>query len=297
MQWFGYLSVRLLNGLFRLIPFSVLYLLSDGLAFLLHRMIGYRKEVALESLRRSFPEKTEVEIQKILGDFYRNLTDVTLETVKSNTMSLAELERRCPVRNPEQINQYLDAGKSVILTGAHFNNWEWAGFTIPTHLRGVVTTAYKPLSNKLLDSFVNQNRARGGMQMVNMEELFGAMRRQRNVPTVYILVSDQSPNSRKSAHWVNFLNQSTASLPGADVLARKFGYPTLHFHVRRLRRGFYEVEYRAVYLDPATASDGDITRAYAAMLEAEIREQPASWLWSHRRWKMKAQVPAEAKSV
>ena len=296
MQWFGYLSVRFINGLFRFIPFPVLYLLSDGLAFLLQRIIGYRKNVALESLRRSFPEKTEMEIQIILRKFYRNLTDVTLETIKSNTMSLAELERRCPVRNSAKINQYLDTGQSVILTGAHFNNWEWAGFTIPTNLHGVTTTAYKPLSNKLLDHFVNQNRARGGMQMVSMEELFGAMRRQKNVPSVFILVSDQSPNSRKSAHWVNFLNQPTASLPGADVLARKFGYPCLHFHVRRLRRGFYEVEYRDVCVQLSTAAEGDITRAYAAMLETEIREQPEGWLWSHRRWKMKP-IEAEAKSL
>ncbi len=287
MQWFGYLSVRFINGLFRFIPFPVLYVLSDGLAFLLYRVLGYRKQVALESLRRSFPDKSETEIRVILRKFYRNLTDVTLETIKSNTMSLDELERRCPVRNPEKINHYLDAGQSIILTGAHFNNWEWAGFTIPTHLRGEVTTAYKPLTNKILDGFVNRNRARGGMKMVSMEELFGAMRRQRNIPSVFILVADQSPSSRKSAHWVNFMGQPTACLPGTDVLARKFGYPTLHFHVRRLRRGFYEVVHRDIYTQPANAADGDITRAYAAMLETEIREQPEAWLWSHRRWKMK----------
>ncbi|MEO6037291.1 MAG: lysophospholipid acyltransferase family protein, partial [Saprospiraceae bacterium] len=261
-----------------------------GLAFLLHRVIGYRKQVALEGLRRSFPEKTEPEIQEILRKFYRNLTDVTLETIKSNTMTLAELDRRCPVRNPERINQYLDAGQSIILTGAHFNNWEYAGFTIPTPVHGVTTTAYKPLTNKLIDNFINRNRARAGMQMVSMEELFGAMRRQRNVPTVYILVADQSPSSRKSAHWVNFLGQPTAALPGADVLARKFGYPVLHFHVRRLQRGFYEVEHMDICLQPATAAEGDITRSYSALLETNIRLQPESWLWSHKRWKMKPAV-------
>lgn len=241
----------------------------------------------MNNLRQSFPEKTEPEIREILRKFYRNLTDVTLETIKSNTMSLAELDRRCPVRNPEKINFYLRQGQSLILTGAHFNNWEWAGFTIPMHtLGGTTTTAYKPLTNKLIDNFVNHNRSRAGMQMVSMEELFGAMRKQRAIPTVFILVSDQSPSSRKSAHWVNFLHQQTASLPGTDVLARKFGYPTLHFHVRRLRRGFYEVEYRDVWLRPELAVPTDITRAFATMLEADIRVQPESWLWSHKRWKM-----------
>lgn len=288
MQRFGYLSLRLVSALFRFLPFRLLYVLSDGLAFLLHRIIGYRKQVTLENLRLSFPEKQESDIQVILHKFYRNLTDVTLETIKSNTMSLAELEWRCPVRNPEKINHFLHQGQSVILTGAHFNNWEWAGFTIPMHTSGITTTAYKPLTNRLIDGFVNRNRARGGMRMVSMEELFGAMRRQRSTPSVFILVADQSPTSRKSAHWVNFLGRPTASLPGADLLARKFGYPTLHFHVRRLRRGFYEVEYRDVCLLPQLAQPTEITRMYAAMLESEVRAQPEGWLWSHKRWKMKA---------
>ena len=287
MQWFGYAALRLVSALFRFIPFRLLYVLSDGMAFLLHRLLGYRKQVALESLRRSFPEKTARETAAILRSFYRNLTDVTLETIKSNTMRLTEIERRCPVRNPERVNNYLAAGQSIILTGAHFNNWEWAGFTIPMQMHGVTTTAYKPLTNKLIDNFINRNRARAGMQMVSMEELFGAMRRQRSVPTVYILVADQSPSSRKRAHLVDVLGQQTACLPGADVLARKFQYPVLHFHVRRLRRGFYEVEYKDIWVQPALAAEGDVTRAYSALLEANIRAQPDSWLWSHWRWKMK----------
>ena len=55
----GYIFLRLVGELFRLVPFRVLYVLSDGLAFLLYRVAGYRKKVVFENLRRAFPGKSE----------------------------------------------------------------------------------------------------------------------------------------------------------------------------------------------------------------------------------------------
>ena len=70
-----------------LLPFPLLYLLSDVLYFLIYKVIGYRKQVVLTNLRNSFPEKTEAEIQAIAGKFYRWFCDLTLETLKTLTIS------------------------------------------------------------------------------------------------------------------------------------------------------------------------------------------------------------------
>ena len=125
------------------------------------------------------------------------------------------------------------------------------------------------------------------MELVSMEETFKVMRKRANEAVVFILLTDQSPTSRKNAHWVEFLGQDTASLPGVDVLARKFNFPVLYYHVRRVRRGYYEVSFDEIWKDPSTAADMDITRAYARRLETEIRALPENWLWSHKRWKIR----------
>ncbi len=274
--------------IFRLVPFRVLYVLSDGLAFLLFRVIGYRRKVIFENLQRAFPEKSEAEILKIVRANYRNLTDVTLETLKSFTAAFAEIERRAVCLNPEIVNQYLDRGQSVILTGSHLGNWEYTGLTMPPQFHGATVTAYKPLTNKGMDAYINQARSRTGMEMVGMDEVFKAIRKRSAEPTVFILLADQSPSSRKSAHWVSFFGQETASLPGADVLGRKFGLPVLYYRVVRTeQRGFYEIEFTEICTDPSAAAEMDITRAFARRLEADIRQQPEQWLWSHKRWKMK----------
>ena len=279
--------LRVFLQIFRLIPFRVLYVLSDAMAFLLFKIVGYRRKVIVENLRRAFPEKTDLEIQKIVRETYRNLTDVTLETLKSFTAPYPEIERRAICMNPEILNQYLDLGKSVILTGSHLGNWEYSGLTMPPQFHGDTVTAYKPLTNKGMDAYINQARSRTGMQMVAMDEVFKAMRKHSEAPTVFILLADQSPSSRKSAHWVNFFGQETASLPGADVLGRKFGMPILYYQVlRTARRGFYEIEFTELCADPLAAAEMDITRAFTRRLEADIRAQPEQWLWSHKRWKM-----------
>ena len=288
MDRISYFFTRLVVELFRLMPFWLLYRLSDGLAFLLYRIVGYRRRVVWDNLRRSFPEKTDAELAPVARSFYRNLTDVMLETLKSYTLSIPEIKRRCPVLNVEVVNQYLDRGQSVILSGSHYGNWEYTGITMPPLFHGTAVTAFKAISNRHMNDYVNHTRERTGMVMVGMDQMFTAMRqreREGNL-SVYILLSDQSPSSRKSAHWVEFLGQDTASLPGMDVLARKFNFPVLYYEVRRLRRGFYEVEFSEICANPAEAGETNITQAYARHLENIIRRQPEPWLWSHKRWKM-----------
>jgi KDO2-lipid IV(A) lauroyltransferase len=289
-NYLGYFFLRLFIELFRFIPFRALYVLSDAMAFVLLKVIGYRRKVVEDNLRNSFPKKTDDEILRLIRLSYKNLADNTLETLKLFTTPIPEIKRRCPVINPEIVNQYLDRHQPIILAGSHYNNWEITGITMPPTFHGATVTAFKPLTNKLIDRYLNQTRSRTGMEMVRMDEMFKMMRKRAGEPVVWILLADQSPSSRKNAHWVQFLGQDSASLPGTDVLARKFNFPVLYYHVRRTSRGHYEVEFSEIWKTPSEAAEMDITRAYAQQLEAYIREQPENWLWSHKRWKIKRDV-------
>ncbi|MEQ1745406.1 MAG: hypothetical protein ABMA02_08275 [Saprospiraceae bacterium] len=292
MRRLSYLLTRLAIEMFRLVPFWLLYRLSDGLAFFLHRVVGYRRAVVRDNLRRSFPEKTDTERAAIAWRSYRNLTDVMLETLKSYTLPVREIGRRCVSVNPEVLNRHLDQGQSVLLCGGHYGNWEYSGVAMPPRFRGVTVGSYKPIANPQMNAYVNRTRSRTGMLLVRMEDTVSVLRRreQEHLPSVYLLLADQSPSNRKTAQWVPFLNQDTPHLPGPDVLSRKFRMPVVFCRVQRVRRGFYEIGYSDISPDPATAGEADITRAFAQKLESVIRERPEDWLWSHKRWKMKRLV-------
>lgn len=286
MQFLGYIFARAFFELSRLVPFWLLHLTADGLAWLFFTF-GYRREVVFGNLRRCFPEKSEAEISQIARQTYLNLADITLETIKGVTAPYAEIKRRIGYRNIEAINRYLDAGQSVILTGGHYCNWEWGAITMADDYHGSAIGIYKPLSNKYMDAWLLRRRQRGGrMNMKEMKATFAAVERHKSDPAVFILVADQSPSNRRTAHWVQFFGQDTACLPGVDAIARANGLPVFWFKIRRPRRGFYEMHYSEICPDPTATQPGEITQQFMSVLESDIREQPENWLWSHRRWKM-----------
>lgn len=283
----AYLLLRGVVELFRLIPFPVLYLLSDALAFLLRVLVGYRRGVIHSNLQRAFPEKNESEIRQIARKTYRNLTDITLETIKSQTASVTEIQRRCRTVNPELVTQCMDEGRSVILAGSHTGNWEYAGLTLPLSLSRNMVGVYKPLTNKYIDKFMGLKRMRGGIVLAAMDEVLNQMRKNKNDASwSYMLIADQSPSSRKRAHWVEFFGRTTAALPGVDVLARNFDMPVFAYRIKRIRRGYYEINFEALCLNPSETKETEITKTYTQRLEQEIRSEPENWLWSHKRWKM-----------
>jgi len=121
---------------------------------------------------------------------------------------------------------------------------------------------------------------------VPMESMMSELRRNLSRPTATILISDQSPSSRKRAQWTKFFGRDTACLPGADIISRMFDYPVFNYRITRVRRGYYEVVFMPVSMHPSVSAEGDITRRYHELLEEEIRAKPGNWLWSHKRWKM-----------
>lgn len=286
VQFLGYIFARAFFELFRLVPFWLLYRMADGMAWLFFTF-GYRRDVVFGNLRRCFPEKPDAEIRRIAREAYRNLADITLESVKSLTTPLAEINRRYRYHNAEAMNRYLDAGQSVLLVGGHYGNWEWAALTMARDYHGTAVGVYKPLSNNHLDAWMLRQRMRDGrMVMKAMKETFAAVEQHKADPAVFILVADQSPSNRRTAHWVQFFGQDTACLPGVDVIARANNFPVFWYKIRRARRGFYEMHYSEICPDPAATQPGEITQQFMSALEADIREQPENWLWSHRRWKM-----------
>ena len=59
--------------------------------------------------------------------------------------------------------------------------------------------------------------------------------------------ADQAPVSTDKRYWTRFLGQDTAFYVGAEQIARATRLPVLYVLMRRVRRGFYEVEIRELW--------------------------------------------------
>ena len=65
-----YYTVFGLWYLISLLPLRVLYVISDGLFYLLYYVVRYRRPLVRRNLTDSFPDKTVKEIIRIEKDFY-----------------------------------------------------------------------------------------------------------------------------------------------------------------------------------------------------------------------------------
>ena len=97
--------------LLSLLPWRVMYFLSDCIYVLVYYVFGYRKNVVFSNLKIAFPEKTEGERKRIAKDFYHGFVDSFVETVKLISISEKELRKRSRKTWLNKVDNFL-AGNS-----------------------------------------------------------------------------------------------------------------------------------------------------------------------------------------
>jgi len=270
-----------------LLPFWVLYAMSDVLFFILYYLIGYRKTVIYGNLTTAFPEKSRKEIKHIAKQFYVFLADMFVETIKMRSIRAEEVKRRITLANEEEIHRYLDQGIPIIGATAHYGNWELGIHRLSLMTDKPVLIIYKPLSNKGFEKIFNQMRSRFNAYMVPMRQTLRQIVARKHTPHISMFLSDQTPVRSEADYFVSFLGQPTLVFEGMEKIARKTGFPVVYCHIDRPKRGHYICRFTTIAAHPSATDEHEITLAYNKLLEDYIRAKPAWWLWSHRRWKHK----------
>jgi len=270
-----------------LLPYRALYVLSDFFYLVFYHLIGYRKQVVRGNLKRSFPEKSDAEIHSIEKAFYRHFCDLVLESLKNFSASERDLAARFEHRNTEVLDKLHAEGRSAILAGGHYANWEMWALSAPPHFKHRLMAIYKRLSNPYFDQKMRSTRGKFGLELVSTKETGEWLHRHQQELYFSVFAIDQSPSNPKKAHWIEFLGQETACLFGAEKYAKEFNLAVVFGHLRKLSRGKYAIDYELVTTHPGSYAHGKLTEQLSRMLEADIRQEPRYWLWSHKRWKHK----------
>ncbi len=251
----------------------------------MYKLLKYRLNVVRDNLSKSFPEKSHEELRRIERLSYRNLSQITVESLKAFTMSKKQIFARHKVINEKDMSYvYKDHG-GVIALPNHYGNWEWGALSC-MQLQWHGVALYKPLSNKYLDNYLRKNRSRLGTELVSIYDTARTFILNKDKGKNYVMASDQSPSNSKKSYWINFLGRETAFLHGPEVYAKKYNYPAVFVDIQRVKRGYYELELSVLAENPKELPDGEVTKRLANKLEKVIRKKPEDWLWTHKRWKL-----------
>lgn len=274
-----------------ILPMRILFVLSDILYFFIYHVAHYRKKVVRNNLKNSFPGKTQKELLQLERRFYHHFADYIIETIKLAHISQEELLRRANIRNPELVYDLLDKGHTCfIMIMGHYGNWEWfSGATARFEGRATIYQVYRPLSNKAFDRLFIYLRTRFHSFGIKKNDTIRELIRLKQNKTHALLpfLADQTPSKTNLHYWTTFLNQESAILTGPERIAKKLSIPVIYADTKKIKRGYYTVDFKLITDNPKDTEEFQITENYARMMEKTILRDPAYWLWTHKRWKHK----------
>ena len=274
-----------------LLPLRVLYVMADILYVLVYRIIGYRLKVVRRNLKASFPDKLNEELERSEKEFYHFFCDYIVETIKLLHISDEEMQKRMVFENVDLVKDLMKDGNSGLMFLGHYCNWEWVP-SLNLHFRNDKCTLgeiYKPLRSKAVDRIFLKIRGRfGSVAIPKNDTLRSIITLNREGEQMLVgFMADQTPSGNSIHYWTNFLNQDTPVFNGVERIAKKTGFSVTYLDMQRIKRGYYVGTIRLVSADPKSEPEDAITEKYIRMMEASILRNPACWLWTHKRWKIR----------
>ncbi|MEI7588208.1 MAG: lipid A biosynthesis acyltransferase [Chitinophagia bacterium] len=270
---------------FSLLPWRIMYLLSDLVAFILQRVVKYRVNVVQQNLAMAFPHKSIEERKKIMKDFYQQFTDSFIETFKLLSMSDKTFNKRF-TSNADVLTDLYKTGQNVQIMAGHFFNWEFANWGAAKYGQYPFIGVYMPLSNPHFNKIILGVRKRYGSIMIpatNFRAQFQKFATEGRYAMA--LAADQNPGNPLSAFWIPFFGHLTPFVKGPEKGAKLNNTAQVFVHFYRTKRGYYHSQYEIMTTSPNYFKDGQLTALYVKVLEEKIKQNPANYLWTHRRWR------------
>ena len=285
--------ITVLLKLIKLLPLNVIYLISDFTSFIIKNIFNYRQSIVKNNLRRSNLKLDDYQIQLITNKFYKYFTDLYLESIKMDSFSKLDFDKRLEVINVDLLNKFYDEGKSVVLMLSHYAGYEWCT-SLPYYIKHKLIAVYTPIKNKSVNSFIHNSRSKHGLDLISRYDAIKEIYKREvesEKPYMYGLVADQSPQLKSKNYWSKFLGVNVPIFTGSERIAKKYNLPVIYGKMKKIKRGYYSVEFELIAESPNDYSDYEITEKYLKQVENQLKEDPHPYLWTHNRFKHSDEAP------
>lgn len=281
------MGARILLGtlwLFHWLPLSAQALLGRALGRLLHAVAGSRRRIALRNVELCFPEKSLVERTQLVREHFEWLGRSILERGLLWYAPAERLKRLIKIEGDVGLAERSE--RPVMWLVPHFMALDVAGVSVLLFQTRKVVSMYQEQSNPQVDAAIRRGRLRLGNAEIfpradSAKPLLRAIRR----GDAFFNLPDMDFGERDAAY-VPFFNVPAATLLAPSRLARALNMVVQPVVAEALPGG---QGYRVRFLPPwehfPSADALADTAAMNRWIEAEIRANPAQYLWVHKRFK------------
>jgi KDO2-lipid IV(A) lauroyltransferase len=266
-----------------ILPFGIVYKVSDILSFLLHKVFKYRLKTVKKNLSLAFPNKSNSEIESIEKKFYNHFADISIESIKAYGMSEAQMKNRYRYDNIEELEKIQEKNKNIILICGHYSNFEWL-LSVGYSAKGNGYGIYTPMSNKYFDRLFKKIRKKHKAFLVSRYHINDFMNNlDVNKYHVFGFAADQSPRKVGKYYINNFLGHKVPIFTGAERFSKDYNLSVVFADITRIKRGFYNTKFIEI-LNKDNTQYG-ITDQFLSLLEKQIYRDPSQYFWTHNRFK------------
>jgi len=286
-----YLLVRIIVAIVQALPRRPALMLADGLAWLAYRIDRRHRLVALDNLRRAFPELGDAAIQRRLVAMYRHLGLVLIEMIRlPRLLHRSNMDHYVRYADPADFDRvigWVNAGRPILALTGHFGNWEILSYVIGLFGTRAAVVARR-LDNPYLDRFLGVFREKTGMRILDKNRDYDRIQQTLADGGRLGMVGDQDAGPR--GVFVDFFGRPASTFKSIALLSLSYSAPILVLGAARVSVPLgYRIYLEDVILPEHFAGRPDavraITQRYTTALERMVRRHPEQYFWLHRRWK------------
>jgi len=266
-----------------LLPFYVVYRVSDLVYFLLYKVFKYRLKTVRKNLNLVFPNKTVNELLEIEKGFYKHFSDITIESIKAYGMNENQMKKRYTYENIDVLKKIQKEKKNIILLCGHYSNFEWL-LSIGYNTKGNGYGIYTPMTNKYFDKLFKKIRKKHKAFLIsryNIKEFMSSL--DDNKYYLFGFAADQSPRKVGKSYINKFFGHKVPIFTGAERFAKDYNLTVVFADINREKRGYYKTKF--IEIIDKKDTEYSITDQFITLLENQVKRDPSQYFWSHNRFK------------
>ena len=277
-----------LKFLIFILPSSLQNLLAKFLAFAFMKLKKKRFHIVMTNLDLAFGEtKTKEEKLEIAKKCYYNFAKyLGINFILNQNTTKQKILEQVVFKNEHFLLDAMKSGRPIIVTTAHFGQWEIFGLAVAAHF-GPSSVLGRKLDSSVMDKILRANRAQFDVELIDKDggekDILKALKARR---IVGILVDQNT--APKDGIKVQFFGKDVLHTPAASVLAQKTNALIINAFIYQKGENLNEICFEQP-IDISTFDKEDAvqkaTQMQCSACEEMVRARPEEYFWFHQRFK------------
>ena len=277
-----------LKFLIFILPSSLQNMLAKFLAFAFMKLKKKRFHVVMTNLNLAFGEtKTKEEKLEIAKKCYYNFAKyLGINFILNQNTTKQKILEQVVFKNEHFLLDAIKSGRPIIVTTAHFGQWEIFGLAVAARF-GASSVLGRKLDSSVMDKILRANRAQFDVELIDKDggakDILKALKARR---IVGILVDQNT--APKDGIKVQFFGKDVLHTPAASVLAQKTNALIINAFIYQKGENLNEICFKQP-IDISTFDKEDAvqkaTQMQCSACEEMVRARPEEYFWFHQRFK------------